>query len=118
MKYRKLDKNGDYVFGQNQNDFLTDEPAVTQAIKTRLKLFLGEWWEQTDDGVPYFESILGQFNSDQTDISIQYLISKCVLGTPHIQSIADIKTSTKGRSLTIEITAETDFGQTTVKEEI
>lgn len=116
MKYRKLDHNDDYTFGQNQDDFLTEAEAVAQAIKTRLRLFLGEWWEQTDDGVPYFEAILGQFNSDQSSLAAEYLIGKRIKETPYVTNIKEIKTKTKGRSLTIEAIVETAFGELTVKE--
>ncbi len=121
MKYRKLDSNGDYVFGQNEDDFLTDAPAVAQAVKTRLKLMLGEWWEQTDDGVPYLESILGQFSNEQTQAAAQYLITKCVLDTPGVQSIVETEiTSGKARerTLSIRLTIQTIYGEADVEEVI
>ena len=43
MRYRPLDANGDYTVGI---PFLVNSPAcVGQAVLTRLKLFLGEWFE-------------------------------------------------------------------------
>ena len=50
MRYRALDDNGDMTFGGNNKNFLKDIKAVIQAIKTRIKLLKGEWWENTETG--------------------------------------------------------------------
>ena len=38
MKYRRMDENGDYIFGLNEQGFLKDNEAVAQAILTKIKL--------------------------------------------------------------------------------
>lgn len=64
MKYRRLDTDHDMCFGKGAQDYLVDSvsnpEAVAQAIQTRLLLFLGEWWENINDGLPMFQQILGQ----------------------------------------------------------
>ena len=50
MQYRILDENGDYTLGQNS--MKKDKEAVAQAIQTRLGLLYGQWWENTEDGLP------------------------------------------------------------------
>lgn len=64
MKYRRLDANHDYCFGRGTKDYLEDAVgapnAIQQAIKTMLLLFLGEWWENTQEGLPLWQKILGQ----------------------------------------------------------
>ena len=63
MLYRRLDDDHDYCFGRGFGDFLQDATgspdAVAQAIKTRLLLFLGEWWKDLRDGLPLWQKILG-----------------------------------------------------------
>ena len=49
MICRRLDENHDYCFGRGFGDYLQDvsgnPEAIAQSIKTRLLLFLGEWWK-------------------------------------------------------------------------
>ncbi len=53
MRYRREDENGDYSFGQGDATFLTDTPeAVAQAVKTRLALWRGQWFLDTEEGTP------------------------------------------------------------------
>ena len=58
MKYRKLDENGDYVFGNNSYDYIEKDEAIAQAIKTKLYLFYGEWWEDISLGLQFIETAL------------------------------------------------------------
>ena len=58
MTVRKLDNNGDIVTSGVQ--FITERDEIAQTVKTRLRLFLGEYFRDTTDGTPWFESILGK----------------------------------------------------------
>lgn len=65
MRYRRLDPlTWDMCFGRGKGDYLedaTENPvAIAQAIKSRLLLFLGEWWLNITDGLPLWQQILGQ----------------------------------------------------------
>ncbi len=70
MRYRRIDENGDYVFGNGQYDFLIDIEAVPQAIKTKLGLFQGEWWEDLSEGLPFYQDIAGSFIKSDEDKDI------------------------------------------------
>lgn len=70
MKYRRLDNNNDYSFGNGKYDFLVDIEAVPQAIKTKLNLFQGEWWEDLSEGLPFYQDIAGQFIKNDEDKDI------------------------------------------------
>lgn len=87
MRYRKLDQNYDYVFGNNGDDFLIDVEAVAQRCRTRLLLLLGEWWEDESDGLPLFESILNQKNTDEGRLAADTVIREVIVGTPGITQI-------------------------------
>ena len=58
MTVRKLDDNGDIVTSGVQ--FIRERDEIAQTVKTRLQLFLGEYFRDTMDGTPWFESILGK----------------------------------------------------------
>lgn len=61
MRTRWLDENGDiYTSGEL---FIYDRGCVAQTIQTRLKLFLGEYFRDINDGTPWFQSILGKFQN-------------------------------------------------------
>jgi hypothetical protein len=79
MIYRRLDENHDMSFGRGKQDFLEDSvgnpEAIAQAIKTRLLLFLGEWWMDLYDGLPLWEQILGQ-RIDNKNIINEILIDR------------------------------------------
>ena len=53
MTVRKLDENGDIVTSGVQ--FITERDEIAQTVKTRLRLFLGEYFRDTTDGTPWFE---------------------------------------------------------------
>lgn len=70
MRYRRIDEDGDYIFGNGQYDFLIDIEAVPQAIKTKLNLFRGEWWEDLSEGLPFYQEIAGEFIKTDEDKDI------------------------------------------------
>lgn len=75
MKVRKLDSNGDMVFGSGLNDFLADSAeGVAQIVKTTLLLWAGEWFLDITAGTPYPESILGKNSLASADATIQSVI--------------------------------------------
>lgn len=110
MRYRPLDDHGDYTVGL---PFLYNSPAcVGQAVLTRLLLYQGEWYLDTTDGTPWFQSILGKPYSSNLDIYVKQRI----LATPNVTSIVSFTSSFNGPNRTFTMTAviATAYGQTTV----
>jgi hypothetical protein len=64
MTVRRLDENGDIVTRGQQ--FIGEREEIAQTIKTRLALFLGEYFRDIKDGTPWYEQILGKFVSLDT----------------------------------------------------
>ena len=126
MIYRRLDKDGDYILGRGSKEFLSGSEAVAQAIITNLKLLLGEWWEDVNNGLPLWQSILGQPGSEINKTSIDNIIRRRILdtkmdNTPLISSIDDYNSeySAQSRSYVFEAIVTTIYSESvTIKEQL
>lgn len=113
MKYRALDSNGDMIYGQSNQNFLTGTQAVAQAIRTRMKLLEGEWWENTTDGFPLFQEVLGVPATPNDLIVVDQVIQDRILGTIGVKSIDNFTSSFdyKTRSYSYQSIVTTEFGE-------
>jgi hypothetical protein len=84
MRVRQQDANGDMTFGLGSlNYFVNNSAAVAQIIKTRLGLFLGEYWLDTTQGTDWYGSVLGT----KTEITRDAEITAQILG---VKGVAEI----------------------------
>lgn len=117
MIYRRLDENGDYSFGNNSFDFIDNDEAIAQAIKTKLYLFYGEWWEDVSLGLPMFQSILGQVSDDNLKQTVILLSAEQISLVNGVSSVDSIKVSISARKLDLEIEVTTT-NNTTINLEV
>lgn len=115
MKYRMLDVNGDYSFGKGLQNITYGTFAVSQAIKTRLLLFKGEWWENTEEGLPLFQNILGKPGESSNLIIIDNLIKERIIKTPDVLSIKNFESSFEHRIYSFNCTVTTKYGDAAVQ---
>jgi hypothetical protein len=108
IQYLRLDADYDPLFDPSAN--LTDLDAVAQAIETRLKLFLGEWWENLNLGYPVFQAILGQLASPSGLTAMQQITQQNIQGGPYVVGTASVTVSYTGGTLSLSYTATTSFG--------
>jgi hypothetical protein len=110
VRYRKLDENGDYVFGHGNADFLIDSPdTVRQLIETRLALHVGEWFLDETSGTAW-DQIIGKGTNKTYDLVIQTRILQTQgvdkrIGILQYQSSVD----PDSRSLTIAALMQTIY---------
>ncbi|MBM4311866.1 MAG: hypothetical protein FJ119_13095 [Deltaproteobacteria bacterium] len=103
MKYRAQDIDDDYIFGNGIADFLIDSAeAVAQAILTRLRLWVGEWFLDTSEGTPYEQAVLGTNKMN----SIEPAIRDRILETEGVESIEEFQLVWDSQARRIEIIAE------------
>ena len=97
--------NGDLVL---LLDTETEAPATAQRLQTRLRLFQGEYFLDTQIGVPYLQSILGKKGAqDVADAAIK----STALGCPNIASLEEYTSSTNSaRHYTATMVATTAQG--------
>lgn len=115
MRYRTLDKDGDYVLGAGKSATLQDTPeAVGQAVKTRLLLKTGEWFLDVTEGTPYATDILGTGTKPTYDAAIRERIldTEGVTELVAYQSLLDATT----RGLVVTATISTRYGQQTIEQ--
>lgn len=112
MKYRKLDENGDYVFGNNSYDYIEKDEAIAQAIKTKLYLFYGEWWEDISLGLPMFQSILGQVSNNNLRQTVILLCAEQINLVEGVTSVDSISVDISARKLGLTIGVTTENGTT------
>lgn len=110
MRYRKLSSTGDYVFGQQQANFWVNVPdGVAQAVATRLRLRLGEWFLDNTEGTDWNGKVLGNRTALTRDVEIQ----QRVLNTPGVTQIdnynSTLNASTRDFSAAFQL--ETQFGK-------
>jgi len=112
IAYLQLDPSYDPVFADGTS--LTDAAAVQQAILTRLKLFLGEWWENLNLGLPVFQSMLGQLGSQRVQSAIQLAITQNIKATPYVTAVNNVEVLFSDGQFSFTATAQTVFGTVTV----
>ncbi len=115
MKYRKLDSNGDMIFGHGDADYLKDTPeTVAQAVVTRLRLLRGEWFLDLTEGTPYAPAVLGK----HTKASYDYAVRTRVLETQGVVEILEYESIFDGetRRLTVTIRIDTVYGPAHIQE--
>ncbi len=86
---------------------------VRQNVKIRLLLIRGEWFLNSQLGLPLFEQILVK-NPDLSAIDV--MIKATILETPKVREILSYSSSlNRGtRKLSISFTALTDYGEVTL----
>lgn len=117
MRYRKLDENGDYSAGHGSADFFVDSPeTVGQSVLTRLRLWTGEWFLNTDEGTPYREQVLGMRKRQTAGPALKL----CVASTEGVTSVDNFAADYDGNSrhLAVSATISTVYGETELTEVI
>ena len=116
MKIRKVDNNGDCVFGQPNDYYENNANGVALLILDRLNLWLGTWFANTNEGMPYFEDMLGK-----KDITyIESIIRMTILETTGVESMERFECyfNNNTRQLIVEALITTQYGNITISEAV
>ena len=115
MKVRKLTDDGDMRLGRGSSDFYTDSAeGVAQNVVTRLALWQGTWFIDTEEGTPWLQRGLGKNTAVETIIRDRILQTPGVRELRSFQAILDPDT----RRISVQATITTDYGSATISEEI
>lgn len=108
MTVRKLDPvTGDIITSGVQ--FTREQEEIAQTIRTRLKLFIGEYFRDITEGVPWFQSILTKTG---TLTSKDAIIKQRIIQTEGVNNIVQFSTDydIDSRKYSIQCIVSTPFG--------
>ncbi len=114
MRYRKLSPTGDYVFGNGQKDFLINSPeAVAQSVRTRLLLWVNEWFINVEEGTLWLQGVLGK----QQQSTIDNVLRSRILETEGVTELTSYDSSIDPdtRKLSVSVSIDTLYGSTTIQ---
>lgn len=86
-----------------------DDQSIRQSLKQRLLLFFGEWFLDTEKGVPYYQFIL--VKNPNLDV-VQALLKDAVLGTPGVLELTafEFDYAPGNRELTVALQGKSTAG--------
>lgn len=108
MIARALDPNNwDLYLKGDRIAFIENNDEVAQHIRTRLLLFLEEWFLDVEAGTPWFQKI---FIKPADLLEIEVIIKDRILQTDHVKELTSFDLSFDNRTLSIDFGCTTDFG--------
>lgn len=113
--YRKLDENGDYVWGNGMNDMLYGLDAMRQVIQTRLRAIQGEWWEGDSTAIPYFTEMIGAPASMERIRKADLLIIARLMDTIGVTNVTGFESSYQNRVYQCSCDVHTVYGNITAE---
>jgi len=107
---RALDKNNDLIVESGSLKIVSDGAEVVQHVRSRLLLYMGEWFLDLQAGTPYFQQI---FVKPVNLSNVESIFKRRILDTPGIEKLLEFTMVYEGasiRKLTISFSAETIYG--------
>lgn len=110
MIVRRLNKCGD-IATQGQMT-VKDVDAIRQNIETRLRLFLGEYFRDINDGTPWWQRILGK----QQNLAIaEHEIRTRISQTDGVVRIEEFYATYEDRTITVYANVLTTYGELEIR---
>jgi hypothetical protein len=102
---------GDLVIEGGQLQLSSGLEAVAQGIRLRFLAFQGEWFLDLENGVPYWQDILGQ-KYDQA--RVLQIFRQPLLATPGVARVISLTSEWDGTTRTLNVSweVETSWGDT------
>lgn len=105
LKIRALDNNYDWTFGKGKQNYISENKAISQLIRTNLLLFLGECFYAVDEGIDWItylsnKNILNNILSN---------IRKTILSIEEVTEITNFQHSIENEKLYISCVLNTIY---------
>ena len=118
MRLRPVDQNGDVLPVLRISDLLTGPPAVAQLVENRLKLFAGEWWENSEWGNEILRMLQEGRLTEADDQSLSTYLSSYVRKTIGVQDVREEKWTIAGGRFSWSCTVLTENGSSEILYEL
>lgn len=107
--FRRPSPTGDMTFGHGMANYARDSEACALNIRSRLLTILGEWFLDTDAGVPYLEQIFVRPSSLPLAEST---LKKVILETTDVATLNsfDISLDHNSRQVAVNCNVTTIYG--------
>ena len=106
-----LDSTGDLDFTTNDLVVLSGVDAIRQELQIRYRYFLGEWFLNSEEGVPYFKHILKKNANDAQIRAVLLDVAKTTPGVVEVRSYAaSLDGPTRVLTITLQLGVTTDEG--------
>ena len=106
----QIDDNFDLMITNNSLNLTRGSDAIRQHLRTKLSLFLGEWFLDTTIGVPWFRDVLVK---NPNFVVIQDMIKDQILSTPGVLTLEkfnfDYISGTRNLSLDFTVSSTEGF---------
>lgn len=118
MSNLKLDPlTNDLDISSANFEIVTGDDAILQQLRVRFRFFLGEWFLDLRQGIPYFSEVLVK---DPNIARLRDIFRQTILTTPRIESLEslslDLDVGT--RKLTVDFVAIKDDGTILASQEV
>lgn len=107
-----LDDDGDIAFDENfEVPFAMGVEGIAQLISIAIKLYLGEWFADLDEGTPWLQELLAQIYDETTWRS---RLSQRIIGVPGVNVIVSLVLAydNQARAVSVSYVAMSTFGDT------
>lgn len=102
-----LNSDGDLDLSTNDFQLVDGVDAVRQELQIRYRFFLGEWFLDPDEGVPYVRDVLKKNPNEAQVRAMLVEVAKTTPGVASVDSITlDLDAAT--RTLTVALDVQSD----------
>lgn len=106
-----LDDDGDILIADADVVVIQEAQQVALAVRIAINTFRGEWFLNTDAGVPYFQNILGR-KVVATTAEFDSVIRAAILAVEGVNRVVSFESSFDHRNRVYEVsfTVDTEYG--------
>ena len=114
MRMRPVDENGDVLPVLTGNGMLSGAAAVAVLVEDRLKLYVGDWWENPARGNEILRMLQEGRLTEADAQSLSTYLASYVRSTSGVKEVQDEKWDLSGSSFSWSCTALTEYGSAAI----